>query len=88
MNPGFLSAVATAITFAERMTAIEKIENKLRKYPSALYSRVGDTIKVEATDGAGFSVWLRRSQDTPSDMMAGMMSLMKKKMLSMRLPLV
>ena len=40
------------------MTAIEKIENKLRKYPSALYSRVGDTIKVEATDGAGFSVWL------------------------------
>jgi len=40
------------------MTAIEKIENKLRKYPSARYSRVGDTITVEATDGDGFSVWL------------------------------
>jgi hypothetical protein len=40
------------------MTAIEKIENKLRKYPSAQYSLACDTITVEAADDDGFSVWL------------------------------
>ena len=40
------------------MTAIAKIESKLRKYPSAQYSVAGDTIMVEAADGDGFSVWL------------------------------
>jgi hypothetical protein len=40
------------------MSVIEKIVNKLRKYPSSRYSRVGNTITVEATDGDGFSVWL------------------------------
>ncbi len=40
------------------MTVIEKIENKLRKYPSARYLRVGETITVEATGEDGFSVWL------------------------------
>ncbi len=40
------------------MTAIEKIENKLRKYPSARYSVSGDTITVVAASNDGFSVWL------------------------------
>jgi len=40
------------------MTAIEKIETKLKNYPSARYSVLGDTITVEAADGEGFSVWL------------------------------
>jgi hypothetical protein len=40
------------------MTAIEKIECKLKKYPNARYSVERDTITVEATDSNGFSVWL------------------------------
>jgi hypothetical protein len=44
------------------MTAIEKIENKLRKYPSAQYSLSGDTITVEAADDDGFSVWLTENK--------------------------
>ncbi len=40
------------------MTAIEKIESKLKKYPIARYSVDGDTITVEAIDSNGFSVWL------------------------------
>ena len=40
------------------MTAIEKIESKLQKYPSARYATADGTITVEpATDG-GFAVWL------------------------------
>ena len=40
------------------MTAIEKIESKLNKYPIARYSVDGNTITVEAIDSNGFSVWL------------------------------
>lgn len=40
------------------MTAIEKIEAKLSKYPSLRYSTDGSTITVEAPTGDGFSVWL------------------------------
>ena len=40
------------------MTAIAKIENKLKKYSSVRYSVVDDTITVEAADTDGFSVWL------------------------------
>jgi len=40
------------------MTAIEKIESKLRKYPSAQFSVSGDMITVQPTDSEGFSVWL------------------------------
>jgi hypothetical protein len=40
------------------MTAIEKIESKLQKYPSARYATADGTITVEPATTAGFSVWL------------------------------
>ena len=40
------------------MTAIEKIENNLRKYPSARYTSADGMITVEPATSAGFSVWL------------------------------
>jgi len=40
------------------MTAIEKIESKLQKYPSARYATADGTITVEPATSAGFSVWL------------------------------
>ncbi len=42
----------------EEMTAIEKIETKLKQWPSLRYSKERDTITVNQDTENGFSVWL------------------------------
>jgi hypothetical protein len=44
------------------MTAIEKIQERLQRYPELRFTIDGSTLTVEAPDADGFSVWLTEQQ--------------------------